>query len=190
MEKISWEKIYNEFTAPVTDYDCGLLCAPGNQGIPVCCDNDQELPVLFTEELKWLNGRTKLWKQMAIKTKEDKKMADEIEDYIKYCHCNGIAECGRRYRSLACRFFPFEPYMDIKGRFAGITWIYRAEKECPLISKRGVKINQNFINQFIDVWDLLFKVYPGEFELYSEESKKLRRRFKKYNRTIKIFKKF
>ena len=186
--KIDWQKIYNFFTAAVCDFDCGKLCAPDNDGLPACCINKIHEPIIFADELKWLRTRTDLWQQRPALTKREKKEAEEIEDYIKYANCRGIAHCQRRFRSLTCRFFPFEPYFDEKDRFVGLTYLYRAEDSCPLIGNRKIKINQRYINQSIRVWREIMAVYPREMDLYIDESRKLRRQFKLQDRKARIFK--
>lgn len=184
---VNWKKLYDAYSANVTGFNCGELCAPGNNGIPVCCVNQDHQPVLFRDELKWLRTRTNLWHKRPATTRKLKKMDAEIENYICYADCKGIAHCERRNRSLTCRFFPFEPYFDEKGQFKGLTWMYRAEDSCPLIGKPKKQINSRYIAQSINVWKKIFLAYPGEVECYIEESKKLRKWFGAIKRKIVIF---
>jgi len=183
-----WASMYRYFTAPLCDINCGSLCAPENNGIPVCCENEYHLPVLFSDELRWLRSKTNLWKKKPARTAAEKKEAAEIEVYITYAHCRGIDNCQRPFRSLTCRFFPFEPYIGKKGTFKGITWIYRSKDSCPLIKNKKLSINQAYIDQSITVWRKIFEYYPREFECYADESKKLRKKFKRKGRKIAIFK--
>jgi hypothetical protein len=185
---IDWSQIYRRFSAPVTRIDCGALCAAKNKGVPVCCANSRHVPVLFTDELRWhTRAKTGMWRERPVRSKLDKKQADEILDYLKYCLCPGIKECQRGLRSLTCRFFPFEPYIDEDGEFVGITYMYRAGKDCPLIDNDAIKVNKAYVRQAMDVWATVFDLYPQELELYHDESRKLQRKFRKLNRVIKVF---
>jgi len=183
--KVDWKSLYNRFDANVTSFNCGKLCAPFNNGIPVCCDNNNHIPVLFTRELNWNRTESKQWRKLVPQDQEDKKMVGEIENYVKFCNCNGVARCERNYRSITCRLFPFEPYIQ-KKMFLGMTYVYRSERDCPLIENKTAPISQRFINQALNIWKELFSGYPGEWELYTEESASLRRRFKRKNRPIKV----
>ena len=184
---LNWGVLYRRLSAPLCDFDCGQLCAPANKGIPACCDNADCPPVLFTEELRWLRARTEQWRKRRAVSPHQKKDDREIEDYIVYAMCRGVESCKRRFRSLTCRFFPFEPYIDEKDRFQGLTWIYRCEHLCPLIGSRRYRINQQYVNQSIDLWKTLFALFPGERDCYCDESRKLRHRFAGEKRKIRVF---
>jgi hypothetical protein len=54
--------LYQQFNAPVTDFDCGLKCAPHNSnGKPFCCDICQAVPAAFRLEWQYLQRNTDLW---------------------------------------------------------------------------------------------------------------------------------
>jgi hypothetical protein len=184
---INWQKLYKEFSAPISSINCGVLCAPRNGGVPHCCTFKNQEPVLFTSELAWLKTRTSLWRQMPVINKNDRRRAAEIEDYIKYAHCKGAAHCERRFRSLTCRFFPLEPYFEPGKKFVGLTFMYRAEAECPLIDHPEIAINQGYVDQAITVWKELFIAYPREVECYCNVSRGLRTSMKRKGRMIKVF---
>lgn len=184
---VDWERVYNGFTANITDFDCGRLCAPANGGVPACCVNETHQPVLFREELRWLRTKTALWRKRRACTPRHKKMDAEIEEYICYADCRGIAHCRRRFRSLTCRFFPFEPYFDERGEFVGLTWMYRAREGCALIGTSPRRINPRYIEQSLAVWKALFEAFPGEVECYVDVSRKLRRQYLRSGDPITIF---
>ena len=187
-EIIDWGALYRGFTAPVTRINCGALCSKNNNGTPVCCNNNLHVPILFADELRWhTTSKNSLWHKRRSKTAFDKKQAAECADYIKYCHCNGAQKCRRSLRSLTCRFFPFEPYIAEDGTFVGITYLYRAGNDCPLVDNPAIDVTKAYVRQSIKIWRRIFDFFPDEFELYVEESRKLRRLFKKQNRIIKVF---
>jgi len=184
--KVNWAKLYASFSAPLCDVNCGTLCAPDNGGIPACCENEYHMPVLFTDEYRWVKSRTDLWRKAKKKEVRDGEY-EEIEEYLKYAVCQGVSRCQRRYRSLTCRFFPLEPYIDKKGVFQGLTWIYRAKDSCPLIENKKITLNQRWTNQAIGVWRELFRAFPMEWECYFEESAKLRKKMKRKKKKIALF---
>ena len=185
--EIDWRKLYDSFDAPLCEVDCGTLCAPDNGGVPACCANQDCPPIIFTDELRWLRSKTDLWRKRRAGTAEDKRDDEEIEDHVKYARCKGVDKCDRRYRSLTCRFFPLEPYVDEKGVFAGLTYVYECEHICPMIANDSVAINPEYVRQAIAVWREVFRVYPLEYETYRDESRKLRRRFRRKNRPLALF---
>lgn len=185
--EVKWQKLYDSFNAPLCAFDCGTLCAPGNGGIPACCTNEDCPPIIYTDELRWLRSRTNLWRKRRACTAEDKRDDAEIEDHVKYAQCKGVANCDRRYRTLTCRFFPLEPYVDEKGVFVGLTYVYECEHVCPIVANDNIEINPEYVRQAIAVWREIFRAYPLEYETYRDESRKLRRRFRRRNRPVALF---
>ncbi|OGJ86583.1 MAG: hypothetical protein A2487_11715 [Candidatus Raymondbacteria bacterium RifOxyC12_full_50_8] len=177
--EINWERLYGMFTAPVIEGDCSVLCAHENRGVPPCCSIRRHVPMLFKEEFAWLMKKTRMW--------SPKRALFSNHHAIMFCACKGVRECDRHYRSLSCRFFPFEPYMDDRGRFLGATWMYSVEKTCPLVGSAPEKVNQAFIDQFVRVWTKLFLVYHEEYEFYRAESRKLREAFARIDRNVQVF---
>jgi len=183
----NWGILYNAFTAEVCDFNCGTLCAPDNGGEPACCRNDGCAPILYKDELRYLKSNTDMWRRRRARNEEERKEFAEIEDYICYGGCKGVTHCDRRYRSLTCRFFPFEPYIEKSGQFPGLTWVYRCDYLCPLIGNREVRINQEYIDQSVRVWWSMFALYPEEYSCYYEESEKTRRTLKRRGKRVRIF---
>ena len=56
------EELLATLTVPVTEIDCGTLCAPDNDGIPICCDKSRIVPVLYKKEYQVLRARSDLWR--------------------------------------------------------------------------------------------------------------------------------
>ena len=173
------KSLYRLLSAPMIDFDCGELCAPGNGGIPVCCENEDVVPVLFNEEYKyhWKNGR--FWKRMPPISKEIKKFIEEAEDYYIFGKCPGPAGCERSKRSFNCRTFPLEPYLDKDGEIVGLAYADARQIDCPLIGKPMKIFNPDYVRNVIKFWEEMFKYYPEEKETYIDESRKRDRRIKR-----------
>jgi len=55
--------LYAAFAMPATDEDCGLRCAPYNEGgVPFCCDPRHAVPTAYREEWAYLQAHTDLWR--------------------------------------------------------------------------------------------------------------------------------
>lgn len=180
------EYYYSLLNEEITDYDCGELCKPYNNGIPYCCSTKNAVPLLYKSELKYLQSIGDLWHEWIPKTKEDKKLKKEETDEQIFCECKGYQFCIREQRSISCRTFPLEPYLDRRGVFVGLTFIQTfTEKDpdtgqikCPL-TKRPQDIRQEFIDTHYMFWEKLLLRREEEYETYLHTSKKLRREFKK-----------
>ena len=167
------------------DFDCGELCAPKNGGTPVCCENEDVVPVLFHEEYKyhWKNGR--FWKRMPPITKEIKEFIEESEDYYVFAKCPGVSGCKRDRRSLNCRTFPLEPYLNKDGDVEGLAYADARQVNCPLIGKPMTIFDPVFIENAITFWEEMFECYPEEKEMYMDESRKRDRRIQNLKRRQK-----
>ncbi len=75
--------------APVTDFDCGTLCAPENGGVPVCCHAQTILPVLYTAEFAVLERRTQLWSRYAPRNDGEREMAAAMRPCETFGICKG-----------------------------------------------------------------------------------------------------
>ncbi len=168
------------------EFDCGKLCAPDNEGIPVCCENDYCVPVLYHEEFKWRRTDDKFWKRMPPKTKEIKKFIDESESYYVFSQCPGPASCVRSKRSFNCMTFPFEPHIDKKGEITGLSFGNNTDVECPLPNKPNKAFNRNYISNALTFWQELFELYPEEHETYMKESRKRERIAKKTGKHVRL----
>ena len=84
-------------TAPVTKFDCGTLCAPGNGGVPVCCHAPSILPVLYKAELAMLQKRSELWRKH-VPTGADAPLQQAARACDVFAVCKGHTHCERTYR--------------------------------------------------------------------------------------------
>lgn len=161
--------------APVTAFDCGRLCAPGNGGVPVCCHAPSVLPVLYQAELALLQKRSDLWRKH-VPTGADAPLAARARPCDVFAVCKGHLHCERDNRALACRTFPFEPYLDHDDAFAGIVFAYDMAHLCPLIHGEHA-IEPGFVAECCAMWRQLFQFDDDERRFYAGLSRTLRRQF-------------
>ena len=172
-------------TAPVTKFDCGTLCAPGNGGVPVCCHAPSILPVLYKAELALLQKRSELWRQH-VPTGADAPLAAAARACDVFAVCKGHTHCERDNRALACRTFPFEPYLDHDGTFVGIVFAYDMAHLCPLITSAH-EIEADFVAQCCAMWRQLFAFDDDERRFYAGLSRTLRRQFGQSGEAIPVW---
>jgi hypothetical protein len=179
-------QLYALLTSPVTAFDCGVLCAPRNGGVPVCCHAQTVVPVLYRAELEWLRKRTRLWRRYVPTDARERAMAREVSACDVLAVCRGAAFCEREHRSIACRTFPFEPYVDHRSRLAGMVYNYEFTGLCPLIDNPA-PILTRFIDQCIALWASIFELDQDELQFYSGTSQTLRRSFGQKRLPIPVF---
>jgi hypothetical protein len=171
---------------PVTEFDCGTLCAPGNGGVPVCCDKSQIVPVLYKTEYRLLRKRSRLWKPYQAKTAHQRELKEDTRACDKVCECRGVAHCERDNRSIVCRTFPFEPYLDHDDELVGLVYNFDFQGLCPLVGSRH-PIRDDYIDQALNMWTLAFGWSEAEREFYHDHSETLRRSFGQKRRKIPVF---
>jgi Fe-S-cluster containining protein len=171
-----FEELLGTLRSPITEFDCGTLCAPGNDGVPVCCQASSIVPFMYKAEYELLRRRSKLWGPYRPRNSEEVEMVQEARSCEFFAECKGHEHCERDNRSLACRTFPFEPYLDHDAQLAGLVWYYELKRLCPLIESSH-KILPEFIRECISMWEKLFASMPDEIEYYHETSESLRRSF-------------
>jgi hypothetical protein len=179
-------RFYRLLSVRMIDFDCGRLCAPGNGGIPYCCDNDGVVPILFHEEYAWRRKTGKFWKRMPPKNREIRKFIEESESYYVFSQCPGPGRCARSKRSFNCMTYPFEPHVNKDGEIVGLTFVNTDKDDCPLVGKSKKVFNPVYISNCITFWRELFELYPEEEELYIDESSKRERRAKRNGTRIPI----
>jgi hypothetical protein len=183
---LDWEKIYREFTASATDEDCGGLCRNGSRTIAACCDARLFSLITYADELAFARPRTTCWHRKRPQTAKERRTVASWVEYIVPARCVQPRHCDRPYRSLTCRFFPLEPYIDARSRFIGLTYVYGGARHCPLI-RREADLRQEFVDQCVAVWRLIFATYPDERRCYADTSRRLRARFTRQGRRIRVF---
>lgn len=176
-------RVYEMFQAPISRFDCGRHCAPLNGGEPVCCSTEHAIPVVDRAEWNLLRGRTKLWRRYRPKDRAGREIVGELSRSCLAIECKGVRHCERDNRTLACRSFPFFPYIDRKGEFIGLSIHWTFADRCWVISNFAV-VDAEFRRQFIAAYEYMFKVDPGEYEVHKEYSATLRRVFSRRRAVI------
>ena len=180
-------RFYRLLSVPMTDFDCGKLCSPTNDGVPVCCDSRVTYPVLYRDEFRWLRRKSHFWKRMSLRNPEARRVAEDLHENSMLARCPGPARCRRRRRAIVCRIYPFEPHLSREGEILGLTFNYDMEDRCALIGKPESTFNVGYIRNSILFWKELLSLLPEEHDLYVDESEKLRRRFARKGRDIDLF---
>lgn len=180
------EELLAILRSPVVGFDCGTLCAPRNGGVPACCQASTVLPVLYEAELALLRRRSDLWRKHVPDGASGAALMRDLRPCDTFAICKGHLHCERDNRSLACRTFPFEPYLDHDDRFAGLVFAYDLDHLCPLISSEH-EILPEFVEQCCAMYRRLLELAPEERAFYSGISRSLRRSFAQKRSPIPVF---
>ena len=180
-----YESIYGGFESPISKFDCGQYCAPHNGGQPVCCTTTHCIPVARREEWNFLRSRSDLWHKYKPRTKAEQAVKAELPRDIFLIECKGAAHCERENRSLACRAFPFFPYVTKGYEFVGLTYYWHFEDLCWVISNLQI-VEREFLDECVSTFDLLFRRIPGELEVFRDYSASMRRAFSRMKRMIPL----
>ncbi len=165
---------YSLLKEEVTNYDCGTLCRDDNNGSPFCCVTENAVPLLYKKEFELLKSRSDLWKVWNPTDPKERKLLDEHdEENTVFCKCKGAQFCERDNRSVSCRTFPLEPYIDKRGVFVGLVFMKEFSTGCPL-TKRSKDIRQEFVDNHFIFWEKLMLRRPVEFETYTKSSRSYR----------------
>jgi hypothetical protein len=200
--------LYDRFDAPVTDVDCGQMCAPSNpRGIPFCCDIRQAVPAAYRVEWSFLQERTDLWREY----REDvcaghgpaiagglpgalidpgslsaKSPADlGTPAHMLLLACRGPAHCQRPFRALSCRQFPFFPYLTSWGQFIGLAYEWEFEAVCWVIHNLP-RVTPRFRTEFVQVYDQILAASSEDFKAYYLKSEEMRAVFAERRKRIPL----
>lgn len=184
-KKKTFRKIYDIFQSPVTTHDCGKHCAALNEGQPVCCTTSQAVPVADRAEWKHLKSIGDIWKPFTPYDDATQEIVDELHESCIAIECEGAFNCERDQRSLACRAFPFFPYVTKEGAFVGLSFYWGFEDRCWVLSNTK-KVERAYIKEFVQAYDMLFQDDKGELEVYRDYSATMRRVFSRWNRPIPV----
>ena len=165
--------LYEGFKAPVSRFDCGRKCAPLNGGEPVCCSTQNAVPVVHKVEFDLLKTRTDLWSKFKPYDYSTRQIVDELTHDCMAIECKGARFCERDNRTIACRGFPFYPYLTRQREFVGIGTYWVFEDRCWMMSNLEI-VDRKFVEEFIATYEALFIKDHSEFTTYV--SRLLRRR--------------
>jgi hypothetical protein len=171
----NFQRLYKDFSSPITGVDCGLKCGPYNDyGIPICCDICQVVPSAFEEEWRYLESETDLWSRWeGSSTSEGKELLQELERGQIPLQCLGHEHCQRQFRTITCRAFPFLPYMDSRGKFVGFTYYPDYRELCWIISNLSL-VTLAYKKEFQRCFQEIFEYFPEMKKNYQEYSAYLR----------------
>lgn len=177
--------IYDRFQTSISRYDCGQHCAPLNGGEPVCCTTRDAIPVVDKAEFALLRGRTDLWRRFKPYDAASRKIVDELHSTCAAIECKGARHCERDNRTLACRAFPFFPFITRAGELIGLGYYWTFEDRCWVLSNLKI-VERGFVRDFIAAYEYLFEKDPEEFETMKNYSATMRRTFSRLGRPIPI----
>lgn len=177
--------LYKQYNANLAFVDCGRKCAPLNNGNPICCDTENAIPVVDKAEFELLKSRTDLWFRYKPNDAASRKIVKELTSHACAVECKGAAFCERDNRTIACRSFPFYPYLDKTGAFIGLTYYWDFEDRCWIISNMQV-VEQKFVQEMIAAFERIFKLDPEEYETMKDHSANMRRVFTRQGKIIPL----
>ena len=180
-----YRKIYKKFQKPVSRYDCGRKCAPLNGGTPVCCDTEHALPIVDKREWQFLQSRSDLWHLYLKRDAESRRERKDMHRDCRLVECKGARHCERENRSLACRAFPFFPYLTAEDEFVGLAPFWDFADRCWLMNNMQV-VDREFVGQFVEAHELMFAADKEERAANAAQSATMRRVFSRWNRIIPL----
>jgi hypothetical protein len=185
IKSADFASLYETFTAPVSRFDCGRKCAPLNGGEPVCCSTQNAVPVVHKAEFNLLRSRTDLWSKFKAYDYATREIVAELTPDCTAIHCKGARHCERDNRTIACRGFPFFPYLTRDKEFVGIGIYWVFEDRCWMMSNLEL-VDRPFVEQFIATYEALFVKDASEFKTYVDFSASARRVFSRWKRDIHL----
>ena len=181
-----FETIYNHFNSPVSQgLDCGQFCAPLNQGEPVCCTTKHAIPIVDKAEFKLLKSRTDMWTKLKPFDEVSKALIKEHEPHCKAIECNGARHCERDNRSVACRAFPFFPYLSKKRDIIGASIYWTFKDRCWVMSNLQV-VTKNYLDELFENYRFIFSKDEDEENAFFEQSVQMRRLYSRKGWNIPI----
>jgi hypothetical protein len=181
------QTLYQSFDTPIASLDCGSKCAPYNErGVPYCCDTKHTVPAAYLSEWTYYQDNTDLWHIWPGADEfSNSQLNAELPENMILLECSGHKFCQRNFRSIACRSFPFFPYLDRQNEFIGLAYYWEYEDRCWVMSNLEV-VSDTYRQQFIQVYTGLFKSIPAEFKNYVFWSAHMREIFVRQNRGIPL----
>jgi hypothetical protein len=180
-----YRRVYTGFNAPVSRFDCGRKCAPHNGGTPICCSTEHAVPILDKYELELLRTRSDLWRPYKPNDAAGRAIVADMHKDCRAAECKGAAFCERDNRSLACRAFPFYPYITRDGEIVGLAYYWVFEDRCWVISHLEI-VTRGFVRECLAAYESVFAADPEEFKCNKDQSADMRRLFSRRNRIIPL----
>jgi hypothetical protein len=177
--------LYDIFNSPVSRFDCGRKCAPLNNGEPVCCTTGNAVPVVHKVEFDLLKTRTDMWSKFKPYDYATRQIVEELTHDCTAIHCKGARHCERDNRTIACRGFPFYPYITRERQFVGIGTYWVFEDRCWMMSNLEI-VDKKFVDEFVRTYEALFVKDRSEFTTYVDFSASARRVHSRWKREIPL----
>jgi hypothetical protein len=178
-------EVYTRFESPVSRYDCGRKCAPHNGGTPVCCSTEHAVPIVDVTEWELLRSRSDLWRPYVATDAEGRKIVADLHPDSCAVECKGAAFCERDNRSIACRAFPFAPYLTRRREFIGLTVYWEFEDRCWVINNLQV-VDLVFLRECFAAYETIFGYDREELQTFLDYSATMRRVFTRAGRRIPL----
>ena len=161
----SFKELYQEFSLPLSEIDCGEKCGPYNDyGIPVCCDIEIVVPAAYDLEWEYLQAETELWHiWQGSGSIGQEELIRDVQPGQQLLQCLGHQSCQRSFRSITCRAFPFYPYLDSTGNLLGLAYYREYRDQCWIISNLSV-VKAEYKEQFQRAFEKIFQRYPDTKE--------------------------
>ena len=161
----SFKELYQEFSLPLSEIDCGEKCGPYNDyGIPVCCDIEIVVPAAYDLEWEYLQAETELWHLwQGSGSIGQEELIRDVQPGQQLLQCLGHQSCQRTFRSITCRAFPFYPYLDSTGNLLGLAYYREYRDQCWIISNLSV-VKAEYKEQFQRAFEKIFQRYPDTKE--------------------------
>ncbi len=180
-----YRRVYASFTAPVSRFDCGQKCAQHNGGTPVCCSTEHAVPILDKAELKLLRSRSDLWRPYKPTDAAGREIVADMHEDCCAAECKGAAFCERDNRTMACRAFPFFPYMNREGEILGLSYYWGFVDRCWLMNHLEVVTTQ-FIGECLDAYQTIFAEDPEEYDCNKDLAADMRRVYTRWNKPLPL----
>jgi hypothetical protein len=180
-----YRRVYAAFTAPVSRFDCGKKCAPHNGGTPVCCDTGNAVPILDKWEYQLLRSRSDLWRPYKPNDAAGREIVADMHHECRAAECKGAAFCERDNRAMACRAFPFFPYITRDNQIPGLAYYWVFEDRCWVISHLEI-VTREFVQECLAAYQAIFDEDPLEYDVNRDMSADMRRVFARKNRGIPL----
>lgn len=181
----TFREIFDFFDAPVMQVDCGQRCKKLNDGVPVCCDTTNAVPIMQKPEYALLRSRSDLWHPFRPVDAATRAIVAGLHHTCKAVECKGHTQCERENRSLACRAFPFFPYFTARKKIAGLTYSWIFEDRCWVVANLK-RVEQPFITECLRAYDVLFRDDPLERDTLVDHSASMRRVYTRKGRAVPV----
>ena len=145
----------------------------------------KHVPLVQKAEWRLLKSRSDLWHRFKPYDRASRLIVQDLHHSCTAIECKGVAFCERENRSMACRAFPFYPYITRAGEFVGLAYYWDFEHSCWVISNMQI-VDRAFVREFVEAHEMVFAVDKDEFDTFKEQSASMRRVFSRRKSIIPL----